>query len=68
MNVLVINGSPKGEKSNTIRLTKSFVKGMDAKELLEVKYLNVCSLKIDSCKGCFACWKTTPGNAVLQTI
>lgn len=65
MNVLVINGSPKGEKSNTIRLTKSFIKGMSANEPIEVKYLNICSLKIDSCKGCFACWKTTPGKCCI---
>ena len=41
MNVLVMNGSPKGEKSNTIRLTKSFVRGMCAEESVDVKYLNV---------------------------
>lgn len=28
MNVLVINGSPKGDKSNTMKLTKAFLQGM----------------------------------------
>lgn len=65
MNVLVINGSPKGEKSNTLCLTKSFVKGMSANADVEVKYLDVCSLQIGSCKGCFTCWKATPGKCCI---
>ena len=28
MNVLVINGSPKGEQSNTLRLTNAFLEGV----------------------------------------
>lgn len=66
MNVLVMNGSPKGEKSNTIRLTKSFVRGMCAEESVDVKYLNVYKQNINSCKGCFACWKTTPGKCCIE--
>lgn len=27
MNILVINGSPKGEQSNTYQLTKAFLRG-----------------------------------------
>lgn len=28
MNILVINGSPKGERSNTLRLTNAFLEGI----------------------------------------
>lgn len=28
MNVLVLNGSPKGEKSNTLRITRAFWMGL----------------------------------------
>lgn len=66
MNILVINGSPKGEKSNTARLAKSFVKGMNTKAAAGVKYLDVYKLNINSCKGCFACWKATPGKCCIE--
>ena len=28
MKILIINGSPKGEKSNSLQLTQAFVRGM----------------------------------------
>lgn len=65
MNVLVINGSPKGEKSNTIRLTNSFVKGMSMAESIEIRHVDVYKSNINSCKGCFICWKATPGKCCI---
>lgn len=65
MNVLVINGSPKGEKSNTIRLTNSFVKGMSMAESVEIRHVDVYKSNINSCKGCFTCWKATPGKCCI---
>lgn len=68
MKILVINGSPKGEKSNTYRLTKSFVEGIKTSNLsdIEIKEINVNRLKIESCKGCFACWNKTPGKCCIS--
>ena len=43
MKVLVINGSPKGEKSNTMNLTRAFLEGAgynDA-ETVDVSKLNI---------------------------
>ena len=34
MNILVINGSPKGERSNTWRLTRAFLEGMSVHEVV----------------------------------
>ena len=37
MKVLVLNGSPKGEKSNTLNITKSFLDGFSADT--EIEYI-----------------------------
>ena len=71
MKVLVINGSPKGERSNSLKLTKAFVDGMKeaaaAKEqTFEVHQMNVASMKIAPCRGCFVCWNKTPGSCCMS--
>ena len=57
MNILVINGSPNGERSTTLKLTKTFLEGMG--ESAEV----IDSFKADvkPCRACFSCWFKTPG-------
>lgn len=67
MKVLVINGSPKGEKSNTYRLTKEFLEGMRAGcEAVETQELLVGSLELRPCLGCFSCWNKTPGQCCIR--
>ena len=66
MNVLVINGSPKGEKSNTYRLTHAFLDGMAEQCQQNVVTLTANRLQIKPCLGCFACWNKTPGSCCLN--
>lgn len=67
MNILVINGSPKGERSNTYRLTKAFLEGMEESgETLETQELTVNRLDIRPCLGCFSCWDKTPGQCCMS--
>jgi multimeric flavodoxin WrbA/putative sterol carrier protein len=69
MNILVINGSPKGERSNTIKLTNAFLEGINSArkdDLPKIETLNIAQMNIGSCLGCFACWKTTPGQCCLH--
>ncbi|MBQ3105431.1 MAG: flavodoxin family protein, partial [Lachnospiraceae bacterium] len=69
MNILVINGSPKGQRSNTLRLTKAFLKGLTSalsEGACNVKQLQVHDLELQPCRGCFACWKATPGSCVIR--
>lgn len=66
MKVLAINGSPKGERSNTWQLTKAFLDGMnDGTEPVEVRELTVGQLDIRPCLGCFSCWSKTPGQCCI---
>ncbi|HHY69206.1 MAG TPA: flavodoxin family protein [Bacillota bacterium] len=69
MNILVINGSPKGERSNTLRLTNAFLEGISyarKDNLPKIERLNIAQMDINSCLGCFSCWKTTPGKCCLD--
>lgn len=71
MKILVINGSPKGNKSNTWRLTKAFLEGMkesaqEADETVEIEEIQVNRLDIHPCLGCFSCWSKTPGTCCMQ--
>ena len=65
MNLLVINGSPKGAKSNTYRLTSAFLEGLKSAAQTEIRELTVSRLDIRPCLGCFACWNKTPGKCCL---
>lgn len=49
MKVLVLNGSPKGERSNTYRLTGAFLEG-----LRQVQQTEVEVLRSESCIFCRA--------------
>ncbi len=63
MNVLVINGSPKGEHSNSLKLTYAFLEGTGWDKINIIH----CSKKnIKPCLGCFACWDKTPGKCVIS--
>lgn len=67
MNILVINGSPKGERSNTYQLTKAFLAGMgESGEAMEIQELTVKRLDIRACLGCFSCWSKTPGQCCIK--
>ena len=66
MNVLLINGSPKGSRSNTYRLASSFVEGLRSVENISLKDVTVSQKEIKPCLGCFACWNKTPGKCCIS--
>ncbi|WP_277409590.1 NAD(P)H-dependent oxidoreductase [Lacrimispora xylanisolvens] len=60
MDVLIINGSPKGAKSNSLKLTEAFLQGMKETSTVHSETLTISKLDIKPCIGCFHCWKETP--------
>ena len=62
MKVLIINGSPKMERSNSLKLTTAFVEGLCSACDAEVETITVAKLNINTCLGCLNCWKRTPGE------
>lgn len=65
MNVLVLNGSPK-TRSDTMRLTRSFLAGLSEHAACEIRVVDVIRKKIRPCLGCFGCWKKGDGKCVQQ--
>ena len=69
MNILLINGSPKGKRSNSLRLANSFIEGFkegykSKMKLYPLMKMHVASMNVGrSVEGCFACWQKTPGCA-----
>ena len=56
MKILLINGSPKGKGSNSLKLAYSFLEGFKdgcarKGEDLSIEELHVASMKIGACKG-----------------
>lgn len=73
MNILIINGSPKGKSSNSYKLTKAFSDGMKSElqsgsqtQEMQKEELQVNRLNIKPCLGCFSCWNKTPGKCCIQ--
>ncbi|KAF5075818.1 NADPH-dependent FMN reductase [anaerobic digester metagenome] len=63
MKILVLNGSPKMEQSNTMCLTQAFLQGA---QWVDAEIVHVAKANIKSCLGCFACWNKTPGKCVIS--
>ncbi|MHB9293587.1 hypothetical protein Holit_02714 [Hollandina sp. SP2] len=66
MNILVLNGSPKGERSNTLRLSSAFIEGIAAVQNHSVDTITVMQKSIEPCRGCFCCWEKTPGKCIVS--
>ncbi len=55
MKILVFNGSPKKEKSDTMHITRALLTGMNEASPQEVHTIDVIDRHIEFCQGCFAC-------------
>ena len=65
MKILVFNGSPKKEKSDTMHICRAFLDGMNEAGENEIKIINVVDKHIEYCKGCFTC-KKNGGDCVID--
>ena len=57
MKILVLNGSPKRDKSDTMHITRAFLDGMNEAAPQEVHTIHVIDKHIEYCTGCFACMR-----------
>lgn len=68
MNILVLNGSPKGPESNTYRITDAFLNGFKKElgENADIETVHLYDTRIEHCRGCYRCWTATPGKCVIH--
>jgi len=65
VNVLGINGSPRGKESHTDHILQPFLEGArEAGASTETLYLK--DHEIRPCTGCFTCWLVTPGKCIFK--
>ena len=55
MKILILNGSPKKDKSDTMHITNAFIDGMNEAGTNEVSIIHTVEKHIEYCHGCFAC-------------
>jgi multimeric flavodoxin WrbA len=65
MNVLILNGSARGEKGVTGRLLKSFVEGLIDGNATVTEF-NVAGLKISPCTACLSCMHKVLGECTIK--
>ncbi len=64
MRILVLNGSPKRDKSDTLQITRAFLAGMREAAPQEIRLIHVIDRHIEYCTGCFACMQN--GGTCIQ--
>ena len=57
MKILVINGSPKKEKSDTMHITRAFLEGMNEISENEITVIHATEQNVNYCTGCFVCMR-----------
>ena len=57
MKILVLNGSPKREGSDTLHVTRAFLAGMEEAAPQDISVVHTVDLSVAYCKGCFACMR-----------
>lgn len=65
MKILLINGSPKKERSDTMHITRAFLDGMNEVKKHEITEIDVVDKNIKYCQGCFTC-KRNGGDCVIK--
>ena len=55
MKILVLNGSPKRDASDTMHITRAFLAGMQDAGPQDVHTVDIIDRHIEYCTGCFSC-------------
>ncbi len=64
--ILLLNGSPRGSRSNTLMAAEALIAGIRDVTGAQTDSLTVGDLRVEPCRGCFACWERTPGRCAVR--
>lgn len=64
--ILVLNGSPKKERSGSLKLARAFVEGLSEHGDYETEVVHISALNIKPCLGCLTCWAREDATCVIQ--
>ncbi len=65
MKALIVNGSPRGKNSNSKIMSDFFEEGL-IECGIETESIFLADIKLESCRGCFGCWKNPEGSCVIN--
>ncbi|MDE6773776.1 MAG: flavodoxin family protein [Treponemataceae bacterium] len=63
--ILLLNGSPKKERSGSLLLARAFVDGLTAHGDFETETVHISALNIKPCLGCLMCWAREDATCVI---
>lgn len=66
MKILLFNGSPRRNRSASMRVARKFVEGITRSVEAEVEEIVISDCNIKPCMGCLSCWGRTEGTCVIQ--
>lgn len=65
MKIAAINGSPRGEVSNTAVMLSALLEGF-RDHGAEIVTITLGKKNIGQCRGCYSCWQASPGECIQQ--
>jgi len=65
MRIAIVNGNPDPNNQKLDDYLDSVIRLLESADN-SVAYFTLREMKIDPCRGCFACWLKTPGRCVLK--
>lgn len=63
MQIISINGSPRGKESNTHVMLEALLSGMTGAAITRI---TLAEKTLHHCTGCYSCWNTTPGKCLIE--
>jgi len=67
MNILIINGSPRGKNSNSQKICDTFIAGMNkGRTDLSIERLFLKESNLQTCTGCYRCWSQEEPLCILK--